>query len=171
MARQQKLILVNAKMYRHFALVTIGLTGGIALFSDGEKREAVAQQVETVANYEPEKPKGPQLVIKNSRVQGSASMGNFYSGASSVNEGYSDGLGSYMPGGVSLEQTGYKVNYNRLAQLGLTKEQFDALSPAEREQVLIKLNGGITGAQRKKHIEGASSASLARSGGGTSEDY
>lgn len=37
---------VPPKMYRHFALVTVLLTLGIAMFADGENREAAAAQVE-----------------------------------------------------------------------------------------------------------------------------
>jgi len=37
---------IPPKMYRHFALVTVLLTAGIAMFASGENREAAAAQIE-----------------------------------------------------------------------------------------------------------------------------
>src|SRR5690349_19007718 len=37
---------IPAKMYRHFALITVLLTMGVAMFAEGENREAAATQIE-----------------------------------------------------------------------------------------------------------------------------
>ncbi|GGD50117.1 hypothetical protein GRI62_06960 [Erythrobacter arachoides] len=37
---------IPLKMYKHFAVVTLTLTAGIAMFADSDNREAMAQQVE-----------------------------------------------------------------------------------------------------------------------------
>lgn len=38
---------VNARMYRHFAAVTLAITALVALFADGESRETIRNEVET----------------------------------------------------------------------------------------------------------------------------
>ncbi|MFZ1742462.1 MAG: hypothetical protein WAT93_06385 [Pontixanthobacter sp.] len=174
MAKTAPLIVVDAKMYKHFAIVTVALTAGMALFADGEKREAVAQGIETAAKYEPEKPKPDELIIRNDRVSAGGGDGGdldgFYSsGASLSGQNIYSG---YDPNVLRLEATGFRADDAMLARMGLTRAQFDALPPAEREAILVKLNNGITAAQRQKSIERAGAASLSRSGGGTqSADY
>ncbi|HYD25543.1 MAG TPA: hypothetical protein VEB68_12175 [Croceibacterium sp.] len=37
---------IPPKLYRHFAIVTVALTTGLAMFADGENREAVVQHIE-----------------------------------------------------------------------------------------------------------------------------
>ena len=46
MSRSAPIIPVNAKMYRHFAIATVMITGTLALFADGENREALEEQIE-----------------------------------------------------------------------------------------------------------------------------
>ena len=45
MARAAPTIPVSAKMYRHFAVITVGITGCLALFADGEQQEAIRDQI------------------------------------------------------------------------------------------------------------------------------
>lgn len=45
MARVAPAPALNAKVYRHFAIVTLVITASLALFADGEKREAIADRV------------------------------------------------------------------------------------------------------------------------------
>lgn len=53
MSRSQPVIPVSAKMYRHFAVITVAITTCLAVFADGENREAIAQQLaEKKANHE-----------------------------------------------------------------------------------------------------------------------
>ena len=46
MARTLTPTIIPPKMYRHFALVTVLLTLGVAMFASGENRQAVAAQIE-----------------------------------------------------------------------------------------------------------------------------
>ena len=46
MARRTRKAAVDAKMYRHFAVVTVCLTAALAIFADGENRKAVAEGIE-----------------------------------------------------------------------------------------------------------------------------
>ncbi|GAA4643929.1 hypothetical protein GCM10023115_18890 [Pontixanthobacter gangjinensis] len=172
MAKRSSLIIVDAKMYKHFAIVTVALTGGMALLADGEKREAVAQGVETIATYEPEKTKTDELIINNDRINsGSGDLGGFYESGGGGGIGGENIHSGFNPDDLSLADTGFRVDNYMLAQLGLTQAQFDALSPAEREAAMVKMNNGVTAAQRQKQIEVAGAASLARSGGTESADY
>jgi len=41
MSRHAPAIPVNAKMYRHFAIITVAITACLAMFADGENRETV----------------------------------------------------------------------------------------------------------------------------------
>ncbi len=45
MSRVAPAIPVTAKMYRHFAIVTVGITACLAMFADGENREAVHDSI------------------------------------------------------------------------------------------------------------------------------
>ena len=166
MAKHAPVLAFNAKMYRHFAIITVCLTGGIALIADGEKREAVAETAVVVAKYEPEKPKGPSLIIK-AETTGGGDLDGFY------RDGGYDLGGSGGGGGISLASLDRvsRIDERRLAALGLTMADFNALSPKEKERILRKLNQGMTTEERRKSIENATAQSLSRSGGGESADF
>lgn len=167
MAKHAPILAFDAKMYRHFAIITIGLTGGIALLADGEKRQAVTETAVAVARYEPEKPKGPSLIIK-AETRGGGDLDGFYR-----EDGSDFGGSSGGGGGISLAALDRvsRIDERRLAELGLTLADFNALSPKEKERILRKLNQGMTTAERKKSIENATAQSLSRSGGGESADF
>ena len=46
MSRSAPIIPVDAKMYRHFAIATVLITGCLAMFASGENREALQAQLE-----------------------------------------------------------------------------------------------------------------------------
>jgi hypothetical protein len=47
MSRPPPIIPVDAKMYRHFAIATVMITGCLAVFASGENREALADTIES----------------------------------------------------------------------------------------------------------------------------
>ena len=47
MAQSAPIIPVNAKMYRHFAIATVLITGCLAMFASGENREALADTIKS----------------------------------------------------------------------------------------------------------------------------
>lgn len=167
MAKRNSLIVVDAKMYKHFAIVTVALTGGMALLADGEKREAVAQSVEEIKTYEPEK---VELVIKNDQVKrGGGNLSGFY-GSGGDNVGGS-GDSSYIPAALGGMPGSSNIDTQSLAELGLSLADFRALDPDEQAEVRAQLGNGQSEADRQKAIRQASAASLARSGGGEGTDY
>lgn len=46
MSRKAPIIPVDARMYRHFAIATVLITGCLAMFASGENREALADTIE-----------------------------------------------------------------------------------------------------------------------------
>lgn len=174
MAKQQKLIVVNAKMYKHFALVTVGLTVVLALMADGEKREAVMEQAADIQAYA-EKPKEPILVIANNSVSNSGGLGGFYSGAA---PGSLTPVGGFAPGASSssnaplLRKLVSAVTDEELKRLGITRDQFLAMSENDQEAMLKRLNGGTSPVTARNTVEQVSNSSLSRSGGsGRSADF
>ncbi|WP_160603593.1 hypothetical protein [Pontixanthobacter aquaemixtae] len=160
-------------MYRHFALVTIALTAAIALFADGEKREAVAGGVETAKEYVQDVDLEPKLVVRNSNA-GAASPGldTFYSGGGGQDI-IGNGFASSTPAASRrLSKLSKSVSDAELAKLGLTREQFLALSDQEKEAVLTKLNNGENPVVTESVVQNSTAASLRRSGrSGQSADY
>ena len=47
MSRHSPVIPINGKMYRHFAIATVLITGCLAMFASGENREALSDAIES----------------------------------------------------------------------------------------------------------------------------
>lgn len=174
MAAKQPLIVVNAKMYKHFAIVTVALTLFIALMADGEKRDAIAEQAAEVQAYA-EKPKSntPTLVIKNSSVTNSNDLGGFYSGGAPGILTPDGGFDSSLGGNPQLlRNLVAAVTDAELARLGISRENFMAMTSKEQEAVLARLNGGKSPVTSLERVEQVSNQSLQRSGRqGRSADF
>ena len=169
MARHEPIIAFDAKMYKHFAIVTVALTGGIALLADGEKREAVAETAQAVAEYEPEKPKGPTLIIKNPNAGGGANLDGFYRASSSSLDG-GGGFDSSLASVQSLDRVS-RIDARRLAQIGLTMEEFREMTPEQRAAIIKRLNNGSSIEERREAITNATQASRRRSGSTENSDF
>ena len=171
MARRKTASTITPKMYRNFALATIAITGTIALIADGEKREAVAAQIERAEAYA-QRPKdtGPVLKMNGNNQPSEAALSGFYHDAGSGGFSGGDGSGGVVP--LELREYDFKIDPKRLAFLGLTPAEFAALSDAEKQQVLTMLNGGVTPRSRQRMIAEATASSARRSGQETeSADY
>ena len=172
MARSQSVIVFDAKMYRHFAIVTVALTAAIALFADGEKRAAVSDSVVAAQDYVQDVDLEPKLVMRNSNA-GAAQPGlsGFYG---DVGQNiYGTGFAS----STTHEQKRFSklvkgVTDAQLARLGLTREEFMALSDNEKSEILARLNNGESPVISESAVKNSSAASLRRSGRhGPSADY
>ncbi|WP_209347481.1 hypothetical protein [Pontixanthobacter sp. CEM42] len=174
MARpQQSLIMFDAKMYRHFAIVTIALTGAIALFADGEKRVAVSNVAASAQEYVQDVDLGaPKLEIRNANAGGnSPGLAGFYSdvGQNIYGTGFAS---STTHESRRFAKVVNAVTDEELAGLGLTKDQFLALSDNEKAEILAKLNNGNNPLVSESVVKNSSAESLRRSGrGGQSADY
>lgn len=162
MAKRQKNWSKDLKMYRHFAIVTVALTGGIAIMGDSAKREAVAKQADNVAVAVREV-EAPKLTIKASGV--SRQNGSSYSSSSG---GYS-GPFEFEARGLRSGTTPAWVK--KLEALGITLEQFQAMSHEQQEALLRMINANVNPEDDERQIQSASFASLERSGGGEATDF
>lgn len=171
MARRANPAALNAKMYRHFAVVTVCLTSAIAILADGENREAVAdelarrEQQAELKRTEAEKFGTPRLVTSSAQRGGHAATFDYGGTASTfgapMDTAGTEGGNGYLPhNSTTRVDTG--IDY---AALGLTKEEFEQLEPSEREARLREFRQ-LRSRQARSLLEG----SLAR-GGGTSLDY
>lgn len=124
---------VPAKLYRHFAVVTVVLTATIALFADGEGREAVSGHIEQrqedarIQRASQEITGPPRLVRSEATLQGS--FGN------ESDSGY----------GRPMDSTGNSENFSnaqrsthlaRQALPNMTPEEVAELSQEEYERLL-----------------------------------
>ena len=142
MARRESQKAVTARMYRHFAAVTLVSTAALAIAtsesgSDQFDAEVQARQVQTTAQGRTvgEEAK-PRLVRTAGSVDrtpraasgwGSDESGGDWSGG--------DGSSSYIPAGID----GRGVSASMLRRLKLTPEEFYAMSAEEQQRILSRL--------------------------------
>ena len=173
MARRQTVLAFDAKMYKHFALVTLALTGAIALFADGEKRAVVVEKATEIQEFAEKKEDKSGLIIRNSDAGAGRGPGlsGFYS---DVGQNiYGTGFASSSPHtSRRLIKLAKSVTDAQLAQLGLSREQFLAMSDQDKQSILSKINNGKESFASESTVKNSTAASLRRSGGsGQSADY
>lgn len=170
MARKSKSSAMNVKMYKHFAMITVCLTAAVALFADEEKREVIAEEVRSAEI--PDAPKKPPTLIVRKDAGGGAGgdLAGFYGGVGGAGSeaGYSS---SITPAGLSDNSTlNSQAGRNELAKLGISREEFDRMSPEEKAAILAAIRAG--GMQNTETAKRAMSASAIRAGGsGEMLDY
>ena len=71
---------VTGAMYRHFAAVTLVCTLALAMFVDGESREAVAREVDQAPAMERRQAKDTPLALVRKNLGGSADAGGGFDG-------------------------------------------------------------------------------------------
>ncbi|WP_114522176.1 hypothetical protein [Altererythrobacter sp. ZODW24] len=164
---------ISPKMYRHFAVVTVGLTGILALFADGESREVVAAQIveqsEKAAERRAETRKAADATFTrplvkpesysessfdNSDVGGGGSYGAPMDSASG------DGANaSIIPEELGARKRTAPGSYD---QFGLTQEQWEALSEEERERIRKEAANRKSASQIQREAEALKNASRNR---------
>lgn len=154
----------TARMYRHFAAITLAVTAAMAMFADGEHRQAVAREIEVVSdpveNIRPgglfaERKRAPAPAPApvsspgedfdpafGSPMETVASSGSTTSFASPV-----AGLGGTQPGGD-------------MAPPGISPQEWASTPPAQRGALVARRK-----AQRDAMGDPLEAASRARSGG------
>ena len=171
MARKADQKAVTAKMYRHFAVVTLIATAALAMASDDDNAdklnaEVAAQEAAIAAKGKDIKKNNQATVIKRSGKPAPAASGwGSDEGGSDGSGGGGGGVSSYVPQGIG----GKGVTVGMLRQLKLTPAQFMAMSAEEQAKVMERLNGGdgekkMSQAEQARVQQTVSNASLARSG-------
>ena len=164
MVRRSRNAKLNTNMYRHFAVITVCLTAALAMFADGESRDAVAdelaarEQKAKLEKAEVEKFGKAKLVsapAKPSAGFDTTGSGDF--GAPMDDPGGGGFDPGFAPRRNTTSQVGATVDY---AALGLPKEQFDQLDPSEQEMLMREFRE-LRARQTRSLLEG----SAARGGG------
>jgi hypothetical protein len=160
---------VTPQMYRHFAAVTLAATLMMALFSNGDSREAVAHEVATRAAPPP----------KLQRRDGKPPVRHDDGGSDGFDAEYGlpmDRFGA-TPQGTSLafgderRRTGFPAGFT---QYGVSSEVWATLTPDQQKALMAKRKAELDSAatpERKRQIDALMAASRARSGAsGTAAD-
>lgn len=171
MARRDANKAVTAKMYRHFAVVTLVATAALAIATSDSNADQLNSELEAreaqlkAAGKEFGKKSQPKIVRRVDNVkkappaasgwgsdEGGPSDGGFGGGADS----------SFIPTGVG----GRGMTVGMLRQLNMTQEQFHALSAQEQAALLKKLNGPeqLSPQEQAQRQQAMAAASLERSG-------
>ena len=159
---------IPLKMYQHFAAVTVVMTAGIALFADGENREAMATHIEERERQQElqalsaEITGTRELVRRDERTRGTwGDEGGAMGAPSSFPQASSAGSG-YRRG------TGANAGSRRPAIAGYDREFVDSLSEEEYRAFLQSLPaeyGGSSGPDRSAdQMAAVERASRQRSG-------
>jgi hypothetical protein len=154
---------IPPKMYRHFATITVLLTLGIAMFAEGESREAAAAQSEpreTVRRDEAEVVKPPIARRPAEHRQRPHQDRGF--------DGFDPSFGTPMDNPLSSLAT-YTEVASVVSQAGYSDRYFASLDAEERALLLDGLaKEGLTSpAERERKTAALIAASEARSGGAT----
>lgn len=168
---------VNQKVYRHFAIITVVVTLLVAVFANGENRQAVAaavaerQHAAALAEYQAHKFGKPTL------IQAEPLKARVYNSAADYSDTNSDyGAPMDRVGGRSQDNAVFRGAVNRggghyvpasYSAYQISDEELAKMTPAQRQALKAQLaNGGLSGnpALRKKQIAALAAASQQRAG-------
>lgn len=133
---------VPLKMYKHFAVITVGLTVMMALFADGENRQAVAEHIEqrqreAELQAASQQITGPPRLVRRDNEQNVGSFGD---------EGV-NGFGSPMDpsgGNIGMTFTRNASPLDRHPLPNMTREEVAALTQEEYERLLqLYVSAGV----------------------------
>lgn len=154
-------------MYRHFALVTVVLTAGLAMFVDGENREAVAAHIEDAARRAPPAPANPAtLGASEAERKPHVRAAEFASDGSVFDDTFGLPMDRpYLRRGNTSALPPAVASQASLA--GYSEEYLASLGDQERELLLkgLEEQGLLSSAERRRKSAALVAASHRRSGG------
>ena len=159
---------VPPKMYRHFALVTVALTAGVAMFADGENREARATQVEERA--EPgAAPQGAAKVAEPAIARGTRRLRHRFE--QEMGE-FDTSFGAPMDRALGSLGTYTAEMASEVAQAGYSDAYLSSLGADERDLLFEGLarEGLLSQDERERRSAALIAASEARSGAPSADD-
>lgn len=168
MARRDTNKAVTAKMYRHFAVVTIVATAALAVATSESNADQLNAGIDSqqaaldAAGKEIGKNAQPKIVRRVEKVRKTPRAA---SGWGSDEGGGDSGGGSdsgYIPTGIN----GHGVTPGLLRQLKISPELFYAMTAEEQAKLLAKVNGPqpVSAQEQARRQQVTAAASLARSG-------
>ena len=132
---------IPPKMYRHFAVVTVLLTAGLALFADGENREAVAGHIEQ-RQQEAEVREASYAKFGAPRLGGSAARRaeryDFDEGSD-----FDKDFGNAMERPSGGRRSGITEDEQMALAAGYSSEYLSKLTPAELERLMAALRQNV----------------------------
>lgn len=167
MVRRKQTAVSPYRIYRHFAVVTVVLTAGVAILADGERRAALAEEIEAreqrneleIASQQ--KFGKPRLVKKT--PQGGGSFGSDSGSFGDPMDDPGSSSSGYVPANLWFSGGSTPV-YHRL---GLTEAQWAALSEDQREALRRKAGeeaARARTAERRDQVDRLLEASTSRAG-------
>jgi hypothetical protein len=162
---------VTAQMYRHFAILTVAITAALALFVDGESREAVASEI---VKQRPAQPGGQVGMLVRKQTRPSQGFG--------PDETFDSSFGAPMDGGDAFSDSGiippdFAESVVGLPDgftpYGVSAAEWAKLTPEQRKALIARLEAERTAAQspeRSAQIESLAAASRARAGQSASDE-
>ena len=171
MARREAQKAVTAKMYRHFAAVTIVATVALAIATSESNADQFNATVDSqqaaidAAGKELKKNARPKVVRRVDSVKKAppAASGWGSDNSGDVSGGGDGFVSSYIPSQFRNKP----MSVGMLRQLKLTPEQFMALSEEERKKVMERLHGAepaVSPAEQARRQQSIAADSLSRGG-------
>jgi len=163
---------IPPKMYRHFALVTVGLTVGIAMFASGESREAMAAHVEEQQQQHELELKSREKAVAPTIARRIRPRSH---GFSSDSEAFGGTFGRPMIGpairanNVDMDEV---EGASQEPPTGYSQQYLDTLSEEERKLLLAsqEKERSLTPEERQRRNASLIAASQVRSGGARTDD-
>jgi hypothetical protein len=150
-------------MYKHFAVFTVLVTGGLALATGDGNADSFNSTVDQAQH---------QVAVTATKVSGVGEAklvqrASTPSGMAAAGWGADDPVPEHRIGTGSMASSTSGFSQDALERIGLTLEQFAAMSPEERDNVarrLAEAGASASAAQRQVRKADIVAASLARSG-------
>lgn len=162
---------ITAQMYRHFAVLTVAVTAALALFADGENREAVAGEI---AKQRPAQAGGKvgTFVRKQTRPASGFGPDETFDGAfGAPMDGDAFSPSGLVPSDFALsDELGLPEGYTIY---GVSAADWAKLTAEEKKALIARHEAERTAAgspERAEQIEALAAASRARAGQGSAEE-
>lgn len=170
MARRAAKQALNASVYRHFAVATLAITVVLAIFSDGEKRTAMAEAMAAQTYNTPEKDKRQTVAgIVDNRSHPAASFGsdntaNF--GAPMDDTGGATVIGDYhASANFDKGDTGTAVVPGTYNRYGIALSEWTRMTDLQRQEIIDRYEAEQIAARsetRQQQMENLLAQSRAR---------
>jgi hypothetical protein len=147
---------IPVSMYRHFAVVTLVITAGLAMFADGENREARAAQVAKPA------PPSPAVLATATPTPGSRQSAGAWGADSEFDNAFGQPMERLVAGASNVIP-----DLSDVAAPGYSPEYLASLSEEERQLLLqgLQENGMLAPDIQSQRSAAISAASRRRSQG------
>lgn len=173
MARRTQNKNIASRMYRHFAAVTIVSTMVMALFADGESRNAVAREaIKPTSTASASTSQRPSvLLVKHSLSRGSFSSGDEFDGSyGQPMDGSSSDFGGSLPDDVAvLPGSGMPAGFTTY---GVPASEWEKLTEEQKKKLIARYRAAKKAEMepdRAKQVDTLLAASMERSGAGSAE--